>query len=46
MKWAIRQLVPTLFRSRYTDSEGDRHFCVWWMWLGRCFGVDDVVVAG
>ncbi len=43
--WAFRQLLPLHYRTRYTDSDGKRHFCAWQMWLGRSFNIDDVEVA-
>lgn len=43
--WTLRQLLPLTYRTRYTDNSGKRHFCVWRMWFGRCFSIDDVVVA-
>lgn len=43
--WHLKQLLPLTYRTRYTDSDGHRHFCVWRMWLGRCFAIDDVKVA-
>lgn len=42
--WYLRQLLPLHYRTRYTDSDGNRHFAVWRMWLGRVFAHDDVVV--
>ena len=42
--WHLRQLLPLTYRSRYRDEAGRRHFCVWKMWMGRCFEVEDVVV--
>ncbi len=43
--WTIKQLMPLTYRSHYGDSEGRRHFTVWRMWFGRCFDVEDVIVA-
>ena len=40
----LRQLLPLTYRSHYAES-GARHFVVWRMWLGRCFDVDDVLIA-
>jgi len=42
--WYLKQLVPLTYRSRYSDARG-KHLCVWRMWMGRCFDVDDVVIA-
>jgi len=44
MFWRIKQLVPLTYRSRYSDAEGMKHFCVWKMWLGWCYRVDDVAI--
>lgn len=43
--WRLRQLLPLHYRTRYRDEAGREHFTVWQMWLGRCFAIDDVVVA-
>lgn len=43
--WYLKQLLPLVYRTRYRDSSGQRHFCVWRMWFGRCFAVDDVVIS-
>ena len=42
--WCLRQLVPTTYRTRYKDGDNAMHFCVWRMWLGRSYKIDDVVV--
>lgn len=39
----LKQLFPLTYRTTYIEN-GQRHVCVWKMWLGRCFDVDDVVV--
>lgn len=44
-KWYLKQLLPLTYRSRYRTSDGERRFCVWRMWFGRCFAVEDVAVA-
>lgn len=46
----IRQLLPLTYRTRYRrvnedGSIGPEIFCVWRMWLGRCFDVERVEVA-
>ena len=43
-RWLVRQTLPLEYRTRYTDQDGERHFCVWRMWLGRPFSIDDVVL--
>ena len=45
MPWIIKQLFPLTYRTYYSDQEGQRYFCVWRMWLGRCFDVEHVKVA-
>lgn len=43
--WMIRQLLPLEYRAYYTLTDtGERHFCVWRMWMGRCFSIDDVAI--
>lgn len=43
--WYVKQLVPLTYRTHYGDQDGVRHFCVWKMWLGRCYAIDDVVIG-
>lgn len=45
MKWYLKQLLPLTYRTTYGDMEGNRHYCVWNMWLGRCFNVDDYIIS-
>jgi hypothetical protein len=45
VKWYLRQLLPLTYRTHYWDEDEKRHFCVWKMWLGRCYKIDDVVMA-
>lgn len=45
LTWYLRQLLPLTYRTTYTH-DGERHFCVWRMWLGRSFDIDDVVIEG
>lgn len=45
LSWSLKQLLPLLYRTRYTDGTGRRHFVVWRMWFGRVFAYDDVVLA-
>ncbi len=42
--WRLKQLLPLTYRTTYGDAQG-QHFTVWKMWLGRCFAIDDVLVA-
>lgn len=42
--WYVKQLVPLTYRTRY-EKEGQKHFTVWKMWRGRCYAIDDVVIA-
>lgn len=43
--WAAKQLLPLTYRTEYGDEQGKRHYCVWNMWMGRCYNVDDHVVG-
>jgi hypothetical protein len=54
-RWAVRQLLPLAYRTRYHTFSGwtdegeeifDRQwFVVWRMWFGRCFSVERVEIA-
>lgn len=39
MKWFLKQLFPLTYRSHYRES-GKKVFCVWKMWLGRCYAIE------
>jgi len=41
--WYLKQIIPLTYRTIYTAC-GQRHFCVWKMWLGRCYRIDDFVI--
>jgi hypothetical protein len=43
--WYIKQLLPLTYRTHYHDERGFRHFCVWNMWFGRSFNIDDVIIG-
>lgn len=40
--WTLQQLFPLTYRTKYSDTAGNKYFCVWKMWLGRCFNIDTV----
>ena len=42
--WYLKQLLPITYRTTYGEG-GRKHFTVWRMWFGRCFDVEDVLVA-
>ncbi len=42
--WFAKQALPLTYRTRYS-IRGVKHFTVWRMWLGRCFGIDDCIVS-
>ncbi len=43
--WALKQLLPLTYRSRYRTSDGKSWFAVWRMWFGRVFDHECVEVA-
>lgn len=43
--WYLKQLLPLTYRSQYGEG-GQERFCVWRMWLGRCFAIDDMAITG
>lgn len=45
MLWYLKQLLPLTYRSHFEDINGNKHFVVWNMWFGRCFNVEDAIVA-
>lgn len=44
MRWYLKQLLPLTYRSRYSTRDGAKHFCVWNMWFGRCFNIEDYII--
>ena len=40
MKWYLKQLLPLTYRSHYKKG-GKKYFCVWRMWFGRCFAIEE-----
>ena len=43
--WRLKQLLPLHYMAHYRDGEGRSHFTQWRMWFGRCFWIDDRVIA-
>lgn len=44
MMWYLKQLLPLTYRSKY--KKGDKKvFCVWNMWLGKCFNIEEYEIA-
>jgi hypothetical protein len=54
-RWAVRQLLPLTYRTRYRTVDGwdedgqailgPEWFVVWRMWLGRVFAYERVMIA-
>ena len=47
MKWYLKQLLPLTYRSHYTHFNygvEEKHFCVWNMWFGKCYNVEDYII--
>jgi hypothetical protein len=45
MSWYLRQLLPLTYRTRYYAEDGKKHFCVWNMFLGRCYNIEDYIIG-
>jgi len=45
LTWYLRQLLPSIYWSRYTDNSGHRHVAIWRMWFGKVFNRIDVIVS-
>lgn len=43
--WYLKQLFPFTYRSQYATQSGEKHFAVWNMWFGKCFNIQDFVLA-
>jgi len=41
IKWYLKQLFPLTYRSHYKTEKEDC-FCVWQMWLGKCFNIEHI----
>lgn len=39
--WYIKQLLPLTYRTHYKKA-GKKYFCVWNMWFGKCFNIEEV----
>ncbi|MBU5311903.1 hypothetical protein KQI38_07660 [Tissierella carlieri] len=42
--WCLRQLFPLTYRTTYIEK-GKKHFVVWKMWFGKCYKVEDYIIA-
>lgn len=43
IKWYLKQLFLLTYRSKFIEK-GEKHFCVWKMWLGHSYYIDDVII--
>jgi len=39
ISWYLKQLLPLVYVSKFTDEANIKRLCIWRMWLGRCFDV-------
>ena len=42
--WLLKQLVPLTYRSKY-EKNGKKFFCVWQMWFGKCFNIEEYQIT-
>ena len=42
--WYLKQLLPLTYWTKYRTDDGHQHFCIWKMWLGRCYNITDIVI--
>lgn len=40
--WYLSQLFPRTYWSVYGNAEQRTTFCIWKMWLGRCYDVMEI----
>ena len=43
--WYLKQLLPLTYRSLYVCGE-EHQFCVWKMWLGKCYNIKSYSTNG
>lgn len=39
-----KQLLPLTYRSKYV-KDGKKVFCVWRMWFGQCFDIEEYQIV-
>lgn len=44
INWLLKQLLPLKYETVYRNSEGERFFCSWRMWLGKAFEINHVKI--
>lgn len=44
IRWYFKQLFPLTYRSEYADTDGNPRFCVWKMWFGKCYNVEEFAI--
>lgn len=42
--WYLKQLFPLTYRTHY-GKDGKEMFCVWRMWFGKCFDVEEYTIG-
>lgn len=43
--WFFKQLLPLKYHTTYGEN-GVRKVCIWRMWFGRCFQIEEYKIAG
>lgn len=39
--WYLKQLFPFQYHTVYGKEDGSWYMCVWRMWFGRCFDINE-----
>jgi hypothetical protein len=42
--YSLKQFLPLTYRSHY-GKDGKEMFCVWCMWFGKCFNVEEYAIG-
>jgi hypothetical protein len=45
IKWVLKQLLPFTYHSVFVDEKGQKWFCIWNMWLGKCFNIENIKIC-
>lgn len=41
IKYYLQQLLPLTYRATYYKQENRKYFCIWNMWFGKSFNIEE-----
>ena len=39
--WYLKQLFPFTYHTIYKQTDNRKYICIWNMWFGKCFNIEE-----